>query len=161
MKVIVKLGIYEIREKDISVSAMCDRALIAAKSIKGKYNITYSYYDDKMRKELLLEQYINNEMQVALNEDQFKVYFRPKYSLESEKIAGAEALVRWAHPTRGFMSPAEFIPLFEKMDLYRRWIIMFGIKPVNLYLKDCVKEKAVFQYQLMFQERIPTMKIFL
>ena len=42
------------------------------------------------------------------------VYFQPKYDLGSERVAGAEALVRWQHPVKGFMNPAEFIPLFEK-----------------------------------------------
>lgn len=50
----------------------------------------------------------------ALEEGEFIVYLQPKYSLNNNRIVGAEALVRWIHPEWGFMFPGEFIPLFEK-----------------------------------------------
>ena len=46
--------------------------------------------------------------------DRFLIYLQPKYRIRDDKLAGAEALVRWNHPKWGFQSPAEFIPLFEK-----------------------------------------------
>ena len=52
-------------------------------------------------------------MEDALKEHQFLVYYQPKYDIHNDCIAGAEALVRWIHPEFGFMSPADFIPLFE------------------------------------------------
>ena len=54
-------------------------------------------------------------MEDAIKEEQFKVYFQPKYDLNSEKVAGAEALVRWVHPEKGFMNPGEFIPCLKQM----------------------------------------------
>ena len=63
---------------------------------------------------MLREQAITDGMETALNEGQFVVYFQPKYSLKEARMAGAEALVRWIHPERGFLPPGEFIPLFEK-----------------------------------------------
>lgn len=53
-------------------------------------------------------------------EKQFTVYFQPKHSLNDDSMVGAEALVRWIHPEWGFMSPGEFIPLFEKNGFIRR-----------------------------------------
>ena len=53
-------------------------------------------------------------MEDALAEGQFEIYLQPKYSIRDEKLAGAEALVRWNHPEWGMQSPAEFIPLFEQ-----------------------------------------------
>jgi EAL domain-containing protein (putative c-di-GMP-specific phosphodiesterase class I) len=50
----------------------------------------------------------------ALAEEQFIVYLQPKYSLETNAPAGAEALVRWMHPEKGMISPGLFIPVFEK-----------------------------------------------
>ena len=58
-------------------------------------------------------------MQTALSEKQFTVYFQPKHSLNDDSMIGAEALVRWIHPEWGFMSPGEFIPLFEKNGFIR------------------------------------------
>lgn len=114
MKISIKMGIYEVEDLKIPIVVMCDRACLAAAETKGKYDQVFSYYDDSIRKRLLLEQQITNEMKRALEKQQFQMYLQPKYDLKNNQIAGAEALVRWIHPERGFMSPADFIPLFEK-----------------------------------------------
>lgn len=113
-QVSMKWGIYEITDRSVSIEQMCDRALLAADSIKGQYNLHFAVYDDALRSKLLREQAITDAMEIALNEEQFIVYFQPKYSLNEECMVGAEALVRWIHPEWGFMSPGVFIPLFEK-----------------------------------------------
>lgn len=110
----VKLGIYEITDRSISVEQMCDRALLAVDSIKGLYHQHLAVYDDTLREKLLREKEITDIMETALEQEQFVVYFQPKYSLHDNCMVGAEALVRWVHPELGFMSPGEFIPLFEK-----------------------------------------------
>lgn len=110
----IKWGIYEIADPSIPIEQMCDRALLAADSIKGQYNLHFAVYDDALRSKLLREQAITDAMEAALKEEQFIVYFQPKYSLNEECMVGAEALVRWIHPEWGFMSPGVFIPLFEK-----------------------------------------------
>lgn len=116
----MKWGIYEIVDRSILVEQMCDRALLAVDSIKGQYNQYFSVYDDALRGKLLREKAITDAMVTALDEGQFTIYYQPKYSLIDECIAGAEALVRWNHPEWGFMSPGEFIPLFEKNGFISR-----------------------------------------
>ena len=112
--VAVNWGIYEIYDRSIPVEQMCDRALLAADSIKGQYNQPFAIYDDNLRNKLMREKAIVDAMEIALAEEQFIVYLQPKYRLDDERMVGAEALVRWIHPEWGFMSPGEFIPLFEK-----------------------------------------------
>ena len=112
--VILKWGVYEITDRTVPVDQMCDRALLAADSIKGKYNQHVAFYDDTLREKLMREKAITDIMDTALVEGQFIVYLQPKYDLKKDCMAGAEALVRWIHPEWGFMSPGEFIPLFEK-----------------------------------------------
>lgn len=112
--VYVKWGVYEITDRSVPVEQMCDRALLAADSIKGKYDKFFALYDDALRGKLLREKAITDVMETALAENQFTVYLQPKYSLNDECMSGAEALVRWIHPEWGFISPGEFIPLFEK-----------------------------------------------
>ena len=112
--VAVKWGIYSVGNQNVTVEQMCDRALLAARSIKEQYGVYYAAYDDKLRDELLRQQAIIDSMETALKEGQFLVYLQPKYRIWDENLAGAEALVRWKHPEWGFQSPAEFIPLFEK-----------------------------------------------
>lgn len=90
------------------------RALLAARSIKGQYGKFFAIYDDTLRNQLLREQAITDSMETALARNQFLVYLQPKYRIRDENLIGAEALVRWIHPEWGFLSPAEFIPLFEK-----------------------------------------------
>ena len=116
----IKWGIYEITDRSVPVEQMCDRALLAAKSVKGQYNHSFAVYDDTLRAKLLREKAITDAMETALAEKQFLVYYQPKYSLNEERMAGAEALVRWIHPEWGFMSPGEFIPLFERNGFISR-----------------------------------------
>lgn len=114
LKIVMKSGIFQIDDCSVPIEVMCDRALLANQSIKGKFDVYYAFYDDSIRQKLLNEQMITDCMQTALEEEQFLVYLQPKYELITENIAGAEALVRWKHPDKGFIMPDEFIPLFEK-----------------------------------------------
>ena len=110
----VKLGVYEITDRTISVEQMCDRALLAAESISGIYGRYLAVYDDVLRENLLREKEITDTMAFALRQKQFLIYFQPEYSLKDGKMVGAEALVRWQHPEWGLLSPKEFVPLLEK-----------------------------------------------
>lgn len=110
----IRWGIYEVTDPTVSVEKMCDRALLAADSIKGQYNRHFAIYDDALRSKLLREQVITESMETALKEKQFSVYLQPKFKVKNDCLVGAEALIRWEHPQLGFLSPGEFIPLFEK-----------------------------------------------
>lgn len=118
--IVMKWGIYSVDDRTVSIEQMCDRALLAARSIKGQYGKYFAIYDDTLRNQLLREQAITESMEAALSENQFLVYLQPKYRIKDESLVGAEALVRWNHPEWGFLSPAEFIPLFEKNGFITR-----------------------------------------
>lgn len=124
MQIQIKFGIYQIIDRELEIATMCDRASLAADSVKGMFDVSYAFYDDSLREKLLVEQRIVNTMTAALENDEFQVYLQPKVELSTGRLVGAEALVRWIHPEFGFMSPAEFIPVFEKngfisnMDFY-------------------------------------------
>ena len=89
LRMSVKYGIYLVEDRTLSPIVMCDRARMAAESVKGRYNSSYAYYDASMRQRMLEEQEITNEMHRALAEKQFEVYYQPKYDLDSECIAGS------------------------------------------------------------------------
>ena len=116
----LKWGIYRITDRSVEVEQMCDRVLLAADSIKGQYHKYFAVYNDILRDKLLREQSMADEMEVALLEGQFDVYFQPKINLMDGTLSGAEALVRWIHPEKGFISPGEFIPLFERNGFITR-----------------------------------------
>lgn len=118
--IVLKWGVYKITDRTVPVEKMCDRAFLVADSIKGHYNQWVAVYDDVLRDKLLREQAITESMEAALTEGQFAVYLQPKYWLQDDTLAGAEALARWIHPELGFLAPAEFIPLFEKNGFITR-----------------------------------------
>lgn len=109
----VKYGLYVVDE-DIPVSAMCDRAVLAVKSIKGVYGRDLAGFDDELREHLLQTQQIVENAEEGLDQEQFVVYYQPKHNVITNGIDGAEAVIRWIHPKMGFMNPMSFIPLFEK-----------------------------------------------
>ena len=111
----LKIGVYELdSEEDIyDFSELHNKAHIAAGYNTPDDSECYALYDEKMRQKALNEQYITHIMHESLRENQFLIYLQPKVKLETNKIEGAEALVRWIHPEKGFMPPDEFIPLFE------------------------------------------------
>lgn len=110
----VQFGLYENVDKSLPVSIMCDRALIALKTIKHQYGRNYARYTVQLQQRFTREQQILDSMEQAISEHQFEVYYQPKHDTVTSAVIGAEALVRWNHPVYGFMSPAEFIPLFER-----------------------------------------------
>lgn len=103
-----------------SVLAKCDSAMYQAK-YDGKNRYTVFKADDK---KLEINRSIELEMEDALKNGEFIVYFQPKVNMISSELYGAEALARWNHPTDGIRLPAAFIPLFEKngfiskLDMY-------------------------------------------
>ncbi len=107
-------GIYSVDDVLLPVDQMCDRAHMALNTIKGRYKTRYAYYDEKMRETLLEEQMMLREMEFALSEGQFCVYYQPVYSIKAGRAVSAEALVRWRHPAAGLIPPARFVPLFER-----------------------------------------------
>lgn len=99
------------RSDDISLLLTC-AGLAVPKSIKIQDEIVW--FDDSMKEEQVWERRIEDDMDKALENHEFKVFLQPKYSTKGEKLSAAEALVRWQHPVLGFISPAKFIPLFER-----------------------------------------------
>ena len=111
--VLVHIGAYEVMEKDLDVQTMFDRALLAMMTIKDEYQTHIAFYDEKIRNEVLWAQQISAQLSEALRERNVVPYLQPIVDTRG-KIVGAEALARWIHPKDGFLSPASFIPVFEK-----------------------------------------------
>ncbi len=140
----VKFGVMEGADPSMPVSVACNRAMSALKNIKDIAGTTVSLFDEQLHQSMLTEQTILESMESALEEGQFKIVYQPKFDVQRGRIGGAEALVRWIHPTLGFVSPGVFIPIFErngfivKLDLYvwehvcmeiKRWEKL-GLEPV-------------------------------
>ncbi len=117
----LRMGVYSNVDKSLDVERRFDRAKLAANSVKDSGASAVGLYDHSMHEAELLAEQLIEDFPAALREGQFQVYYQPKYDVRPDKprLSSAEALIRWAHPTLGMVSPGVFIPLFEKSGLIR------------------------------------------
>ncbi|MGM9528474.1 MAG: EAL domain-containing protein [Phascolarctobacterium sp.] len=117
--VIIKFGIYEEVDRDISITHMCSKALLALNTIIHDFRRIFAKYDDNTSQNQLKAQNYESRFNDAIENEEFVVWYQPKYNPYTEKIVGAEALVRWQTP-QGIVSPGEFLPVFEADGLIER-----------------------------------------
>lgn len=166
-------GVYVIDDYSLDVTQMYDRAYLAAKRCKENFSKRVVYYNNSMVESMRREQFVINEVNKALEEEQFVLYLQPKVNMILGRPYGAEALVRWIHPKHGMISPGEFIPVFEKngiigrLDQYvwrkacqllRKWIdegkepdpISVNVSRVDIYNPHLVEtlSKLVTEYRI-------------
>ncbi|MFZ2541343.1 MAG: EAL domain-containing protein [Gallionella sp.] len=91
-----------------------DQAMYVAKN-NGRNR--FSYFTPSLQEAAQKRRHLVNDLRVALQENQFKVYYQPIVALSTGYVNKAEALLRWNHPMHGFISPLEFIPLAEETGL--------------------------------------------
>jgi diguanylate cyclase (GGDEF)-like protein len=113
-----------------------DTAMYRAKA-QGK--ACYEVFDKGMHAHAVHLLQMENDLRRALEREEFRVYYQPIVSLENGQLAGFEALIRWQHPERGFINPADFIPLAEDTGM---------IAPIGLWiLKRACQQLAQWQWQ--------------
>lgn len=109
----LSIGIYPINKRYYQINAAIDRARLTKKSIKGQYSKIYAIYDEQLRQKILQNQEVENLMEKAIENQEFRVYYQPKFDSATCEPVGAEALVRWYNDEIGMIYPNEFIPVFE------------------------------------------------
>lgn len=139
-------GIAFVKDKNENLRKYGDRASLARQSIKANAMEYVIFHDETMTQKVLSAKRVEDNMEKALENHEFVMYLQPKFDMDTEKIVGAEALVRWVKPGEGIIPPMEFIPVFEKngfvtrLDMYiceeackviRSWIDN-GIEPVPI-----------------------------
>jgi diguanylate cyclase (GGDEF)-like protein len=113
-----------------------DTAMYRAKA-QGK--ACYEVFDKGMHTHAVYVLQMENDLRRAIDRDELRVYYQPIVALENGQLAGFEALIRWQHPERGFINPADFIPLAEDTGL---------IVPLGLWiLKRACQQLCQWQWQ--------------
>ncbi|SET01640.1 bifunctional diguanylate cyclase/phosphodiesterase [[Clostridium] polysaccharolyticum] len=109
-------GMYEVTAEDYSLSAILDKANKARKKAYQMFNgdHTFFIYTKEYERQEMEEIQLERDIIEALKTGQFQVYIQPKVSLDTKKIGGGEALVRWVKPDGSVVPPGRFIPLAEK-----------------------------------------------
>lgn len=139
----IVMGVYEIPKEEKSMIACLDKADTARGFVEQRAKKRYVFYNKSLTDELMQKRVLEQELKEAFEKSQFEVYLQPKIVLATEKIRGAEALVRWIHPKKGMIVPDQFIPVLEEND---------EIKRLDFYVLDRVcqlickwkKENRVF-----------------
>ena len=115
----IRVGIYPNVDSNMDKETVIARTESTMDSLTSDYTKNIAIYNEEKQAKTLHAEELINCFQQALEEEQFKLYFQPKYNIQGDKptLASAEVLVRWISPKFGFVSPGEFIPLFEENGL--------------------------------------------
>ena len=103
-----------VRRKEIVVEDEYINACAATASLSGADESGVAFFDDKLIEEEKWQDSVQELQEKAVRNEEFLVYYQPKYDPRTNKLTGAEALIRWQSPELGFVSPGKFIPIFEK-----------------------------------------------
>ena len=143
MNLIIRCGIFYVEEKPMKISGMIDRAKLAKRYITDEYVQPYMVYDHSMQVAYIDKAKLAGELQEGIAKEQFRVYYQPVIDTKTGKIASAEALIRWIHPDKGFISPALFIPALEENGHISE-LDFYVLKKVWQFISDrCENNKFV------------------
>lgn len=113
-----------------SLLRFADAAMYAA---KGAGKNTWRRFDPEMASQSALRLTLENQLRVALAEGQMEVHYQPQVNMKTNEVDGLEALVRWNHPDRGYISPLRFIPVAEESGLIRplgEWVLRTACRQI-------------------------------
>nr|WP_082650063.1 EAL domain-containing protein [Bradyrhizobium lablabi] len=100
-----------------------DLAMYAAKAAGRR---TYRFFDPEMEQQANHRRELEADLRAALAEGGFELHYQPQVDLRSDRVTGCEALLRWRHPVRGMVSPADFVPVAEETGLIEeigQWVL--------------------------------------
>jgi len=132
LQISTSLGIATYPENGLDGDTLIKHADIAMYSAKKSGKNRHAFFSDRMNELLSKRIEIENDLKAAITSNQVVFHYQPIIELATNQIVGAEALVRWNHPQKGFISPAEFIPVAESSDL----IITLSDYLLNIALKQ-------------------------
>ncbi len=122
----VSIGIALSPDDGVDVDNLLRNADIALYGAKGGGGGSCRFFDKRLDERMKLQQELELDLRMALERDQLELHYQPILNLETDRICGCEALLRWNHPSRGLIPPAEFIPMAERNGLIARigeWVM--------------------------------------
>ncbi|WP_236876511.1 putative bifunctional diguanylate cyclase/phosphodiesterase [Clostridioides difficile] len=130
-----------------SINSIMDKANIAHKVSKTRGISSTVWYNENLLKQLQIENSIYNYMYKAIENEEFHMYLQPKFQISSLNVVSAEALVRWFSPELGFLSPDEFIPLFEKSGFIIE-LDFYMLKKACSFVRKTFMKKNQYTYPI-------------
>ncbi len=150
MGVVVSNTGYDLPEE---ILRDADIALYAAKE-RGKS--TYAIFNLSMREKIIKRVELEADLRQAIDKNQFAIFYQPIYKLENSQLVGFEALVRWHHPKRGFIQPAEFIPFAQDSGLIitiDEWMLKQSTQQISLW-KEKIPEASNLKVSVNLTEKL-------
>lgn len=150
----MSIGVSIYPNDGANASTLLKNADAAMYKAKGDGRNTYCFYDEAMTEKAFERVFLETALRKALEEDELIVYFQPQMNAKENKLVGMEALVRWEHPTMGFIYPDKFIPLAEitgmiveidrlvmrkALTQFKKWY-KDGLNPGKLALNLAIKQ---------------------
>ncbi len=126
LHVTTSIGVSVFPDDGLDAETLIKNADTAMYQAKENGRQSYQFFKAAMNVRAVQRQSIEESLRRALDRAEFAVHYQPKIKLATGEISGAEALLRWTHPTRGPVSPAEFIPVAEDSGLILpigRWVL--------------------------------------
>ena len=111
------IGAVLFSQADATAYDLLKRAETAMYDAKKTSRGSTKFYQDSMSEHSKEELMIENDIHTAIQKNEFIMYYQPQLNIKSNKIVGAEALIRWDHPTKGFIPPSKFIPIAEESGI--------------------------------------------
>ncbi|MGL5346355.1 MAG: bifunctional diguanylate cyclase/phosphodiesterase, partial [Peptostreptococcaceae bacterium] len=171
------VGMYIVENRNTDIYRIIDNANMARYKCKESILKDAVLFDENMRKENKKKKKLEKDLYHSIDNNELSIYYQPKYNINSGEIVGAEALIRWNHPTLGMISPLEFIPIAEENKFINnigKWVfkevcknlrqfmyegievvpIAINISRVELYQKDLTK---YFEKQLKIYDINPSL----
>jgi diguanylate cyclase (GGDEF)-like protein/PAS domain S-box-containing protein len=132
----MSIGIAIYPDDGETIETLIKHADIAMYHAKDLGRNDYKFFTQDLHKSFTGRLAIENEMRHALEKKEFEVFYQPQVAVESQRVRGMEALVRWNHPTRGMVSPTEFIPIAEECGLITpisEWVMQEACRQARLW----------------------------
>jgi diguanylate cyclase (GGDEF)-like protein len=121
-----------------TVDDLVKKADLALYEAKAAGRGTYRQFERSMQTEAENRLRLEHDLRLALQLNQFRLFYQPLIDAQTQEVKGFEALIRWQHPVRGFVSPAEFVPLAEEIGLIHE----LGEWVARTAIKDCAQWPA-------------------
>ena len=109
----ITCGIYDIHDREVSITTMIDRAKLAEKTIRDNGVVSFARFDDCVQMDYMRRRILLSDMKSSMESGEIMPFFQPTVRADNGEVVSAEALVRWYHHDMGMVSPAEFIPVIE------------------------------------------------
>jgi diguanylate cyclase (GGDEF)-like protein/PAS domain S-box-containing protein len=146
LHITTSIGVSVYPDDGLDAEALIKNADTAMYQAKENGRMSYQFFKSGMNVRAVERQSIEESLRHALEHQEFALHYQPKINLKTGDITGAEALIRWSHPIRGMVSPAQFIPVAEDCGLILPigiWVLREACKQAKAWMDEGLPLKTI------------------